>query len=76
MRPKNGNLFWEGQKIFWEKEKNAGYQHFLLFPKCYSKGFRYRAVKNYDCVVVGLTHYQTTILDWSKLKQILKRIQN
>ena len=21
------------------KEKNAGYQHFLLFPKCFQKGF-------------------------------------
>ena len=34
---KNQNLFWDGQKTFWEKEKNARYQHFLLFPKCFQK---------------------------------------
>ena len=25
------------KKTLWEKEKNAGYQHFLLFPQCFQK---------------------------------------
>ena len=33
------------------KEKNAGYQHFLLFPTMLSKGFFFRVVKNRDFVV-------------------------
>ena len=32
---KNWNLIWERWKTLWKKEKNAGYQHFLLFPKCF-----------------------------------------
>ena len=26
------------KKTLWKKEKNAGYQHFLLFPTMFSKG--------------------------------------
>ena len=33
------------------KGENTGYQHFLLFPQCFSKGFLYRVVKSRDCVV-------------------------
>ena len=35
------------------KEENAGYQHFLLFPQCFPKGFFFRVVKIRDCVVKG-----------------------
>ena len=33
------------------KGENAGYQHFLLFPQCFQKGYFLRVVKNRDCVV-------------------------
>ena len=33
------------------KEENASYQHFLLFPQLFSKGFFCRVVKSCDCVV-------------------------
>ena len=33
------------------KGENAGYQHFLLFPTMFSKGFLYRVIKICDCVV-------------------------
>ena len=33
------------------KEKNAGYQHFFLFPWMFSKGFFFRVVKSWDCFV-------------------------
>ena len=33
------------------KGGNAGYQHFLLFPQCFQKGFFPRVVKSRDCVV-------------------------
>ena len=35
------------------KGENAGYQHFLLFPQCFSKGFTSRIVKSRDCVVMS-----------------------
>ena len=28
-----------------EKEENAGYQHFLLFPQCFQKAFSFSALK-------------------------------
>ena len=33
------------------KGENVGYQHFLLFPQYFSKGFFRRVVKSRDCVV-------------------------
>ena len=34
-----GWVWWPKERILlkslWEKEKNAGYQHFLLFPQCF-----------------------------------------
>ena len=33
------------------KGENAGYQHFLLFPQCFSKDFLLRVVKSQNCVV-------------------------
>ena len=35
------------------KGENAGYQHFLLFPQCFQKGFFQGGVKSRDCVVKG-----------------------
>ena len=35
------------------KGENAGYQHFLLFPHCFSKAFFSRGVKSRDRVVIG-----------------------
>ena len=35
------------------KGENAGYQHFLLFPRCFLKSLRYRAVKTWDCLGNG-----------------------
>ena len=32
------------------KGENAGYQHFLLFPKCFPKPL-FRVIKSWDCVV-------------------------
>ena len=29
------------EKILWEMEKNAGDQHFVLFPECFQKRFNY-----------------------------------
>ena len=40
------------------KEENAGYQHFLLFPQCFQKGFFIQCVKSHHCVVMG----QITVL--------------
>ena len=31
--------------------ENAGYQYFLLFPKCFQKTFFFKVVKTEDCVV-------------------------
>ena len=31
------------------KGEKAGYQHFLLFPQCFQKGFFLRVVKSRDC---------------------------
>ena len=39
------------EKIFPGKGENAGYQHFLLFPKCFRKLFNIRVVKSQDHVV-------------------------
>ena len=45
------------KKTFQEKEKmlvtreNACYQHFLLFPTMFSKGFFPRLIKSHDCVL-------------------------
>ena len=36
-----------------EKRENAGYQHFLLFPTMFTKGFFLRIVKRRACVVKG-----------------------
>ena len=36
------------------KGKNAAYQDFLLFPKCFPMAFLPRIVKNQDCVVKWL----------------------
>ena len=33
--------------------ENTDYQHFLLFPQCFSKNFFPRVVKSCDCVVKG-----------------------
>ena len=35
------------------KEENAGYQHFLLFPQCFQKGFFLQCVKSRHCEVMG-----------------------
>ena len=35
------------------KGENAGYQHFLIFPTMFYKGFFVRVVKVWDCVVTG-----------------------
>ena len=35
--------------------ENAGYQHFLLSPQCFQKGFYLRVVNILDCVVKGKT---------------------
>ena len=42
-----------GVKNIVGKGENAGYQHFLLFPPCFHKGFLYRVVKSRDFVVKG-----------------------
>ena len=33
------------------KGENAGYQHFLIFPQCFSKGFLPRVVKSWDYMI-------------------------
>ena len=33
------------------KGENAGYQHFLLFPQCFPKGFLFGVVNSQDSVV-------------------------
>ena len=33
------------------KGEIAGYQHFLLFPQCFQKGYFLKIVKSQDCVV-------------------------
>ena len=35
------------------KGENAGYQHFLLFPAMFPKGFFFKIVKSQDCMVKG-----------------------
>ena len=41
------------------KGKNAGYQHFLLFPQCFQMHSYYRVVKSRNCVAESLTHLHT-----------------
>ena len=38
------------------KGENAGYQHFLLFTKMFSKGILHGVVKSRDCVVKSMQH--------------------
>ena len=45
-------VLWRVENIV-GKGENAGYQHFLLFPTMFSKGFFLRGVKSRDCVVMG-----------------------
>ena len=40
------------------KGENAGYQHFLLFPQCFLKGFLPRVVNSCDCMVNKSSHIQ------------------
>ena len=49
---------WEGYKTMWEKGENAGYQHFLLFPTMFSKGFFSRVVKAQDNIWYPSPVYQ------------------
>ena len=49
------------------KGQNAGSQHFLLFPQCFSKGLFFKVVKSWDCMVMT-TFSQEKILDQSELK--------
>ena len=74
------------------KGENAGYQHFLLFLQCFPKPSSSGLLKSGLCgnklrqssytkfktysEYIPLIHYQTTILDWSKLKQIADDILN
>ena len=37
-----------------EKEENAGYQHFLLFPQCFQKDFSSKCIESCHCVVKSL----------------------
>ena len=39
------------ENIVGKKGGNAGYQHFLLFPTMFSKGFFFNVVKSCDCVL-------------------------
>ena len=41
------------ESIFGKKE-NAGYQHFLPFPKCFQKVLFFEVVKTLHCVIEGL----------------------
>ena len=34
-KTKNRNSSFEGQKTIWVKEKNADYEHFLIFPQLF-----------------------------------------
>ena len=34
-----------------EEGENADYQHFLLFPQCFSKSFFFMVIETWDCVV-------------------------
>ena len=47
------NLFMEGWKAMWEKERNANYQDCFPFPKMISEGYLLRIVKSWDCLVKG-----------------------
>ena len=40
------------------KGENADYQHFLLFPQCFLKGFLLKVIKCQGLCGEGLTHYQ------------------
>ena len=44
------SLFDEVENLV-EKEENAGYQHFLLFPQCFPKPSSLGVVKSPDCMV-------------------------
>ena len=50
------------------KGENAGYQHFLLFPQCFPKGFFFRGVTCQDCVVKG---ENITKVNWLPENEIL-----
>ena len=44
-------LFFVKERNIMEKERNAGYQHFLLFPTMFSRASFSKAVKLKDFVV-------------------------
>ena len=50
---KNCNLFWEGVENIMGKEEKAGYQHFLLSPKCFQKAGFLIVLESRDCEVNG-----------------------
>ena len=41
---RNWSLLLDKLKTFWEKEKNAGYQHFFSFPSMFSKAFHFSSL--------------------------------
>ena len=51
-----------------EKEENAGYQHFLLFPQCFQKVFFLQCVKSRHCVVMGLSMLLQVVSLFNPLK--------
>ena len=64
------------------KGENAGYQYFLLFPKCFQKTSFLRVVKSRDCVVKKLNvidyHYQVSLFiqlvrEFQERKEHLKK---
>ena len=56
------------------KRRKPGFQHFLLFPQCFQKGFDLGVVKSRDCEVNSLQNNK--ILDWSKLKALADEKNN
>ena len=55
------------------KGENAGFHHFLLFPRCFSKSFILSVVQSRDCMVKGLIKAldflpNDNIFDLTKLK--------
>ena len=50
------------------KGENAGYQHFLLFPKCFHSLF-FKVIQSWNCVVKSKPFPKQEILGSSKLKE-------
>ena len=63
------------------KGENAGFQHFLLYPKCFQSGHIFRVVKSRDpagkeLTVYKLTHHKKVLVLTASTQHKFSNIKN